>query len=93
MLVNFFSLTQLTSSLVTVTRSHAFLWSLAVACCGTISGSLMAAECDDRPFCIGTPVDQKVYAAWDIDVKPDGHGLPPLPGDRIAYASSSSLHR
>jgi hypothetical protein len=38
-------------------------------------------KCNDRKYCIGAIVDEKVYAAWDIDVKPDGHGLPRGQGD------------
>ncbi len=50
--------------------------SLLIISCGSTVTTAIASECDDRPYCIGTPVDQYVYAAWDIDVKPDGQGLP-----------------
>lgn len=36
-----------------------------------------AAEYDwPQPLGLGTPVEPEVYAAWDIDVTPDGQGLP-----------------
>lgn len=55
---------------------------VAIALC-LISAELLAKGCKDRPYCIGTPVDEEVYAAWDIDVKPDGHGLPDGDGSAV----------
>ncbi len=40
-----------------------------------------AVECGDRPYCIGTVSGHEVFAAWDIDVLPDGTGLPDGQGD------------
>lgn len=30
-----------------------------------------------QPYGLGTPLDAKTLAGWDIDVSPDGKGLPP----------------
>lgn len=40
-----------------------------------------ATDCSDRPYCIGTVSGHEVFAAWDIDVLPDGTGLPEGQGD------------
>jgi len=51
-------------------------WALAVgvgACC--------VAHADATGYGIGTPVTGSALAAWNIDVAPDGHGLPAGSGD------------
>ncbi len=40
-----------------------------------------AADCGDRPYCIGAVSGHEVFAAWDINVLPDGTGLPDGQGD------------
>lgn len=38
--------------------------------------SAQTQTCENRPYCIGKVVDGQVFKAWNIDVQPDGSGLP-----------------
>ncbi|ASJ73953.1 c-type cytochrome [Granulosicoccus antarcticus] len=49
-----------------------------------------AMDCDDRPFCIGTVTDAATIAPWNIDVLPDGTGLPEGQGD---VASGAEVYK
>ncbi len=40
-----------------------------------------AADCSDRPYCIGSVTNSATISSWDIDVLPDGTGLPEGQGD------------
>lgn len=59
---------------------------LAVAGAIVFGGSVLAVTsgndyCQGREFCLGEVVEHDVYAAWDIDILPDGRGLPDGQGD------------
>ncbi|HDR9573201.1 TPA: cytochrome c, partial [Burkholderia stabilis] len=49
----------------------------ALACC------LIAMPAFGAGFGLGQPIDRAALSAWDIDVAPDGSGLPPGAG-RVA---------
>lgn len=59
---------------------------LAVVGAVVFGGPVLAAtsgdnHCQDREYCLGEVVEHEVYAAWDIDILPDGRGLPDGQGD------------
>lgn len=58
---------------------------LLLAAIGFGSGLAVAEEpansCQDRPYCLGTVSGHAAFAAWDIDILPDGSGLPDGQGD------------
>ncbi|MFP2769584.1 c-type cytochrome [Oceanisphaera sp. KMM 10153] len=54
----------------------------AVAFCGMAFAVPSDDEsCQEREYCLGEIIDHDVYAAWDIDILPDGRGLPDGKGD------------
>src|ERR1700761_8962499 len=52
---------------------------------GTPAGSSGSAMSADQ-YGIGKPIDNAAIARWNIDVSPDGHGLPPGSGTVAAGA-------
>jgi S-disulfanyl-L-cysteine oxidoreductase SoxD len=50
---------------------------MAVAVVATVASGIAPAEAH---YGLGQPVDEATIAAWDIDVSPDGTGLPPGSG-------------
>lgn len=48
---------------------------LATATIFLLAGSVALAE-EDKLFGLGTPATPEEIAAWDIDIRPDGQGLP-----------------
>ncbi|MBV9348398.1 MAG: cytochrome c [Pseudolabrys sp.] len=50
-----------------------------------------------KRYGIGTPLDQKALAGWDIDVRPDGSGAPPgsgsvKTGEEVYMAKCAACH-
>lgn len=66
-------------------------------CCGLLIGALAALTADrsqgtePHGYGLGRPATEAEIRAWDIDVSPDGTGLPPgagtVPQGRLVYAS------
>ncbi|ABE36077.1 cytochrome c family protein [Paraburkholderia xenovorans LB400] len=59
----------------------AFLLLMALASCSSIAPDAPGAQNATAGHDIGTPVTAQELAAWNIDVAPDGRGLPPGSGD------------
>jgi mono/diheme cytochrome c family protein len=53
----------------------------ALASCSSIAPGMQNAQSANVAHDIGTPVTEQDLAAWNIDVAPDGRGLPPGSGD------------
>lgn len=72
----------------------ALLWLTALASCSTIAPGGQHAEASHD---IGTPLTEQDLAAWNIDVAPDGRGLPAGSGDvatgaHVFAAKCSACH-
>jgi cytochrome c len=52
---------------------------VTAAAVSVLAGAGAATAADER-YGLGTPVSPAQIAGWDIDVRPDGHGLPPGQG-------------
>lgn len=61
--------------------AQAVLLAAMSVCAAPVVAEKAATDCGERPYCIGTVSGHEVFAAWDIDVLPDGTGLPDGQGD------------
>ena len=74
--------------------------SIVALVAGTLAAAALAQpKGDARParFGFGTPATPAQIAGWDIDVRPDGHGLPPgrgtvAQGQALYDAQCASCH-
>ena len=48
--------------------------------------SLLAEDCENRPYCLGKVIENKDIKPWNIAVQPDGNGLPMGQGNAKAGA-------
>jgi cytochrome c len=77
-------------------------FTLAMAACNSgesaqTAPSLLPAPVPPERFSFGSPADPSLVAAWDIDVRPDGTGLPPgsgtvQQGQRVFQQRCASCH-
>ncbi len=69
----------------------------AAAAALLLTGASARAEEDGKPLGLGTPATPDQVAAWDIDIRPDGKGLPeggatPADGEQLYYDSCAICH-
>lgn len=78
------------------TAAANMLLAMAASLCG-IGPSLAAPSQPEKPLGLGTPATPEQIAGWDIDVRPDGAGLPPgkgtaTQGEAIFLEQCSACH-